>query len=242
MTRVILVLAAVLAACDDDPVPADTPVELPTVTRPAQPDPPKPPSVEPCEQAPQWAALRTRCASDGYVYGVGVSPSIRNRGLAFHGASDRARAALTATRSAEIEDSEIVDSFRCGPDVWALARKPVNGGDSLPECSAAIKDRGAVEEGCPSWMGALAHREGDAVVVGVGVVDGISNPTMARNVARNRAAAEQQKTFRMRVTVNDDGSVGAASTSRVTTVTETADLARCGSLTVARVKSRVLRQ
>lgn len=240
MRRLLCIGALVLVGCEapSEPAPQNGPVSLPSTPRPSQPAGERPKPAEPCADAPAWAHLTGQCVADGHVYGVGVARTIRNGGLAYHGASDRARGALSTESVAEIERSEILDTHRCGQEVWALARRPSRNAERVPSCTVDMATRGPTENECPEWMGSLGYFDGESVV-GVGIVDGINNPTMAERVARTRAAMEQQKSFRIRVTVGSDGTLGAATTSRVTTVTEESELGRCGSMTLVRVKSRV---
>lgn len=236
-TRISLVaLALSLGACTKEP--PQPPDQTEPAVRPAQPGPA--PGGEPCASAPAWSRLTERCEAEGFVYGVGRAAEIPNPSIRVHVASDRARGALVDVGTTVLVHSEVLDLAQCDGSSWALARRPLLEGDpSFAECGDVIEARAEPMEGCPEWSTALATLEGERVH-GVGYVIGMKNAQMARTVASNRAIAEQRKTLGVQVTRGDDGSVSAGTASQVVALQEGAEVQTCGTVTVAKVTSRIL--
>lgn len=234
-----------LCACPETPAPPppvpDSGITLEPITRTATITRIQLPTPGACADGPAWLQLQA-CELDEQVYAVGQADLGYNESLARSTAADRARRALgVAVSDAKatnvvLKGCEIPYVYLCEKVVYALAKMPKVGTQKLATCSreqvtATLKGN----ETCPAWTQRLAYKEGDDLV-GVGMVEGLRNPSLAERTAQSRALSNVGRLIRVEMTLTD---VVSSAQSRGEGLAEVSrEVARCGDSLFVKLTAR----
>jgi hypothetical protein len=236
-----------LWACPEDHRPAAEDVGAPPpppspITRTATiaPPPPTIPGKASCEGGPAWIELEP-CTRDGAIWGVGSVEMMMEsigRSAAGHNALATIVTAAGLPTEGEISGLEVPRTKKCGSKIFALAKLP-GPSATLPGCT--IDPLADEQPGkCPAWIERVAYREGDQLI-GVGLVEGIENKSLAEQAGRTRAqmSLSRMQGLKLRVegkrvdveAIGHKRGLGEVST----------EIARCGDLTAVKMSVKAPR-
>jgi hypothetical protein len=194
-----------------------------------------------CADGPAWLKLQP-CELDEVVYAVGQADLGYNESLARSTAADRARRAMgvaisdAKATSVVLKGCEVPYLYQCEKVIYAMAKMPKAGTQKLPACDATqVTATLKGSETCPAWTQRLAYKEG-ADLVGVGMVEGSRNPSLAERTAQSRALSNAGRLLRVEMQLAD--AVSSAQSRGEGLAEVGREVARCGDIIFVKVTAR----